>query len=79
MARTPLTLPVSGAKFRKLRERAGLHQIEVEAKTEENGHRVERSRLSLIETGKAAPTPKQLRALLDVYGVEIDAVLAEAS
>ncbi|MFI6304337.1 helix-turn-helix domain-containing protein [Amycolatopsis thailandensis] len=79
MARTPLTLNISGAKFRELRERAGLLQIEVEAKTEEKGHRVERSRLSLIETGKAKPTSKQLVVLLSVFEVQVDDVLAEAS
>lgn len=75
MPRTPLALPVSGSKFRELRELAGLDQAEVEAKTAERGHRVDRTRLSRIETGQVKPTAKQLAALVAVYEVSVDAVL----
>lgn len=74
MARTPLSLPVSGAKLRALREERGWEQLQVAERTQ-----IERSRISRIETGDVMPTPQQLRALLDVYGVEVDAVLAAAS
>lgn len=79
MARTPNTLDVSGAKLRELRDRAGLHQIEVEERTAAAGHRVDRAWLSKIENGLVRPSAKAMRALVQVYGVEIDDVLAEAS
>ncbi|MCG3757396.1 helix-turn-helix domain-containing protein [Amycolatopsis sp. Poz14] len=75
MPRTPLALPVSGRKFRELRELAGLDQAEVEVKTAERGHRVDRTRLSRIETGQVKPTVKQLAVLVAVFDVEVAAVL----
>ncbi len=77
MARTPLTLPVSGRKFRAVRELAGLEQQQVETLTTQHGHRVHRTRLSRIETGDVKPTAAQLAALLGVYRIKVDAVLDE--
>lgn len=79
MARTPTSLKFSGAKLRELRDRAGLHQIEVERATEKAGHRVGRGWLSQIENDQVNPGPKTIKALVDLYGAVIDDVLAEAS
>jgi len=79
MARTPLTLPVSGLKFRTVREKAGLEQIDVERLTALRGYRVHRTRLSRIETGQVKPTPPQLRVLVDVYGVAVEDVMEPAA
>jgi transcriptional regulator with XRE-family HTH domain len=75
MARTPLTLPVSGRKFRAVRELAGLEQKQVETLTTQRGYRVHRTRVSRIETGEVKPTAAQLTALLELYRVPLADVL----
>jgi len=78
MARTSISLPVDGTKLRTLRELRGNTQNEIETLTKQAGHRVERSRLSLIENGVVKPTAKQLKALVDLYAVPVDEVLVSA-
>nr|WP_042194490.1 helix-turn-helix transcriptional regulator [Kibdelosporangium sp. MJ126-NF4]CEL21357.1 hypothetical protein [Kibdelosporangium sp. MJ126-NF4]CTQ96076.1 hypothetical protein [Kibdelosporangium sp. MJ126-NF4] len=59
MARTPLTLPFSGARLRAWRERAGLTQQQLADKCG-----LSRFQISRWETGDAKPEPASLAPLV---------------
>ncbi len=59
MARSPLTLPFSGARLRAWRERAGLTQRELAERTG-----LSRFRISRWETGESKPQPGALEPLV---------------
>ncbi|ONI77070.1 hypothetical protein ALI144C_33765 [Actinosynnema sp. ALI-1.44] len=59
MARTPLTLPFSGARLRTWRERAGLTQQQLADRCG-----LSRFQISRWETGEAKPEPASLGPLV---------------
>lgn len=75
MARTPLSLPFSGAKLRGLRERRGLLQKDLSAKMAESGQRLGRPMISQYESGAAVPSPPTFLALVRVLDCDPDDLL----
>lgn len=77
MGNTSIKLPFSGRKLRRLRERRGWLQSDVEDRCTEHGRRVGRDRISRFETGTALPSPPVLATLAAVFEVDVDELLDE--
>ncbi len=74
----PRELRVSvGQLLRELRQERGLSLLDVERLTGRAGHRIPRSRLSMLERGEVAATLDDVRSLALAYGLDLEDLLLE--
>lgn len=76
---SPVKLPFSGARLREVRERAGLTQGDVSRQCAEAGRPIDQSQLSRLESDEARPSAPTLKVLIQVLGVDVDALLTKVA
>lgn len=70
MARKRLNLPFDRHRLREQRELQGLTQTALAQRCIANGHRIDHTIISRLETGIFGPTPTRLKVLADALGLE---------
>lgn len=78
MPRTSLSLPFRPARLRQARERAGLTQEGLAARTAHSACPVDRSSISHYEAGDRPPSAPALKSLADALQLPVDDLLDEA-
>lgn len=75
MARKRLNLPFDRHRLREQRELQGLTQTALAQRCTENGHTIDHTIISRLETGIFGPTPPRLKALADGLGIKVPDLL----
>lgn len=79
MARTPLTLPFSGARLRVQREMKGWRQQDLSDRTAALGDRVAREDISRYETGSSLPSATTFGAIVNALECQPGDLLDEVA
>lgn len=70
-------LPFSGRLLRAQRQRQGMYQQDLANRCAALGRPIDRSQISRFERDERRPNPRDLKAIVEALGIDVDALLDE--